>query len=85
MAKRKQLFHPDDVRQKIQVSQLINLLHKNAFGELPEELSQGRLKSIDMLLKKAIGDVSAITISGDAEAPVKMVIEWQRPEGRVDD
>jgi hypothetical protein len=32
MAKRKMLFHPDYVREKIRASQLINRLHKCAFG-----------------------------------------------------
>jgi hypothetical protein len=59
MAKRKQLFHPDEVRAKIQVSQLINLLHDNAYGNLKEELSPSRVKSVEILLRKAIPDLSA--------------------------
>src|SRR6516164_9499965 len=34
MAKRKMLFHPDYVREKIRASQLINRLQKCAFGEI---------------------------------------------------
>jgi hypothetical protein len=42
MAKRKMLFHPDYVREKIRASQLINRLHKCAFGEISLTMTQLR-------------------------------------------
>jgi hypothetical protein len=42
MAKRKMLFHPDYVREKIRNSQLINRLHKCAFGEISLTMTQLR-------------------------------------------
>ena len=62
MAARKQLWHPDEVRAKIQASQLINRLHSHAFGEV--ELTPAQVRSIEVLLKKAIPDLSAVTMSG---------------------
>jgi hypothetical protein len=62
MAARKQLWHPDEVRAKIQASQLINRLHEHAFGKI--ELTSQQVKSIDILLRKAIPDLSAVELSG---------------------
>lgn len=64
-------LHQDDVRKKIQASQLINVLQDHALkgvGEMPPT----RLKSIEILLRKSIPDLSAVTISGDGENPLKI-------------
>jgi hypothetical protein len=68
MAARKQLWHPDVVRQKIQASQLINRLHDNAFGKV--ELSPTQVQSIRILLGKCLPDLQAVQHSGDADNPV---------------
>jgi hypothetical protein len=65
MARRKMLFHPDEVRQKIQTSQLLNRLHNHAIGEL--ELTQTQIKAIEILLKKSIPDLSSVDIQGSLE------------------
>ena len=78
MAARKQLFHPDEVRAKIQASQLINRLHDNAFGKV--ELTQSQVRSIEILLKKAVPDLSSVELTGDDNKPVRMVVEWQKGE-----
>ena len=57
MAKRKMLFHSDYVREKIRASQLINRLHKCAFGEI--SLSTTQLRAIEILLRKCIPDLTA--------------------------
>lgn len=65
-------LHQDDVRKKIQVSQLINVLTDHALtGE--SEMSMSRMKAIEILLRKSLPDLSAITISGDPENPVSTV------------
>ena len=69
--------HQEDVRKKIQASQLINVLQNHALGET-EELSASRLKAIEILLRKSIPDLSSIQHSGDDESPVKHVIEWNK-------
>jgi hypothetical protein len=72
MATRKQLFHPDEVRAKIQASQLINRLHDNAFGKV--ELTQSQVRSIEILLKKAIPDLSAVELTGEGGGPLQMTV-----------
>jgi len=69
MAKRKQLFHPDEVKKKIQASQLINRLQDNAFAD-EEFLTQGQIQSINSLLDRVVPKLKAIELSGDADSPV---------------
>lgn len=54
-------LHQADVRLKIQASQLINVLQDHAFGH-SEELSMSRMKAIEILLRKSIPDLSAVTL-----------------------
>lgn len=69
--------HQDDVRAKIQASQLINVLQNHALGASDSELTQSRLKAIEILLRKSVPDLSAIQLSGDEDAPVRIVATWQ--------
>ncbi len=70
MARRLTLTHQEDVRKKIQASQLINLLQNHALtGD--GELSPTRMKAIEILLRKSIADLSAVTVSGDADNPLQ--------------
>jgi hypothetical protein len=62
-------LHQEDVRKKIQASQLINVLQKHALGD-GEELSMTRMKAIEILLRKSMPDLSAITLSGDENNPL---------------
>lgn len=66
----------DQTRLAIKTSQLVNRLQAFALGEkethAPEgeeakliELDANRLRAIDILLKKSLPDLSAVTISGD--------------------
>ena len=63
MAKRKMLFHPDYVREKIRASQLINRLQKCAFGEISLTVTQ--LRAIEILLRKSIPDLAAAEIRSE--------------------
>lgn len=63
-------LHQDDVRRKIQTSQLLNRLSGCALGEI--ELTQQQLKAIEILLRKSLPDLSAVTISGDQDNPLKV-------------
>ncbi len=67
MAKRKQLWHPDEVRQRIQASQLINRLTKNALSEEGELMTPSQVQSAKILLGKAIPDLSAQQIDQRTE------------------
>ena len=74
-------LHQDDVRRKIQVSQLLNVLQAQAFGE-SEDLSPSRMKAIEILLRKALPDLSAIQVDenpqGDSVADVVRAFHERR-------
>ena len=72
MARPMNKLHQDDVRKKIQASQLINVLQNHALSG-DGELAPTRLKAIEILLRKSVADLSAITISGDSENPIETV------------
>ena len=77
-------LHQEDVRRKIQVSQLINVLQDHALtGE--GKLEPTRMKAIEILLKKAMPDLSSIELSGDQDNPVNLIqkisITLKRPDG----
>lgn len=63
-------LHQEDVRRKIQVSQLLNVLQDHALsGE--SDISVSRMKAIEILLRKSLPDLSAIQIDegGKGEGP----------------
>ena len=70
-------LHQEDVRKKIQVSQLLNVLQNHALGET-EELSPTRMKAIEILLRKSMPDMASITISGDADQPLQHIVTWAK-------
>lgn len=67
--KRNAMLH-DEARKKIQTTQLIKRLSANALGQIDPELSSGQIKSIEILLRKSIPDLAAVTLSGDSENPI---------------
>jgi hypothetical protein len=89
MAKRKMLFHPDYVREKIRASQLINRLQKCAFGEI--SLTTTQLRAIEILLRKSIPDLAAVEIQSEqthryvVEIPAVLTREqWLEKYGKCD-
>ena len=88
MAKRKMLFHPDYVREKIRASQLINRLQKCAFGEISLTVTQ--LRAIEILLRKSIPDLAAVEIKSEqmnryvVQIPAVLTREqWLEKYGRL--
>lgn len=74
MAARIRAKHQDEVRAKIQASQLINRVQEYAMGNLTdEEVSPNRLNAIKLLLAKTLPDLSSVEITGDADNPVGVV------------
>ena len=69
MAARMRKTHQEDVRTKIQASQLINVLQNHALG-LMGELSPTRLKAIEILLRKTLPDLSQMDSNIDVKADV---------------
>lgn len=64
MATRKQLFHPDDVKEKIKTSQLINRLQDHANSDQPL-LDASQVNAIKILLGKVVPDLKAVELSGN--------------------
>jgi len=60
-------------RERIQVATLLNLLHENAAGKL--KLSATRIRSIEILLKKVLPDLSAMEHKGELTENVRYVAE----------
>lgn len=79
MAARLNAAHQDDVRLKIKTSQLVNRLQDFALGGLDPktgksiEIDAGRLKAIEVLLRKSLPDLSAITLTGDPDNPLQTI------------
>jgi len=66
MAARLKPRHQDEIRTKIQTSQLINVLENHALG-ITEELPNSRIKAIEILLSKTLPNLQATEISGTGE------------------
>jgi flagellar biosynthesis/type III secretory pathway M-ring protein FliF/YscJ len=79
MAARRQLFHPDEVKQKIKTSQLINRLQENALSK-KETLTRGQIDSIKTLLAKTVPDLKAIEHTGKDGGPVAVTFSWLPPQ-----
>ena len=65
--------HQDDVRKKIQASQLINRLTDHAFAKI--EMTTTQVKAAEILLKKSIPDLSQVQGTGD-DGELEMNIRW---------
>ena len=74
MAARLRPRHQDEIRAKIQTSQLINRLTYCALGEI--ELTPTQLRAIEVLLRKTLPDLQAIQIGGDAANPAAIRFTW---------
>lgn len=71
MAARIRKTHQDEIRAKIQVSNLLTRVQKYANGELSDEdISPNRLNAIKLLLNKALPDLQSIELTGDTNNPV---------------
>lgn len=77
MAVRLNLRQQDKTRSAIQTSQLVNRLQGYALGKI-DEIEPGRLKAIEILLRKTLPDLSAVTLSGDEDNPVKVQVIERR-------
>ena len=82
MAARKQRWHPEEVRKRIQVSQLINRLNDHALSQNNVKMDKTQIGAANILLRKVLPDLASTTISGDEGRPIqhKLVIEFKRPE-----
>lgn len=69
MAARLNKLHQEDIRKKIQASQLINVLQDHALtGE--GEFSMTRMKAIEILLRKSVSDLSSVQLDANVNGTV---------------
>jgi len=89
--------HDELTRAKIQTSQLVNLLQSYATGgkdpktHQPVQIDKGRLKAIEILLRKSLPDLSAQTVDATVHGEVKDIsakpiteAEWEKTYGATD-
>lgn len=80
MAARMRKTHQDDVRAKIQTSQILNRLTDHGFGKV--ELSPTQVQALNIVLKKSLPDLQSVEHSGDVdhEVTVKGALTWLPPQ-----
>lgn len=74
MAARKDTRHSDEVRTKIQTSQLVNRLMGHVNGTV--DMSPSQVTAGLGLLKKALPDLAAVTHEGNPDKPVDHRFSW---------
>lgn len=82
MAERLRKRHQDEVRTKIQTSQLVNVLQNHALGiDEDKEITPTRMKAIEILLRKSLPDLSSTEISGidGGDIPLGIGINFVKP------
>lgn len=78
MAKRKRLFHPEEVKKKIQTSQLINRLQENALSD-EEKMTPGQIASANSLLDRVVPKLKAVEHSGEVGVTVNRKTIYEAP------
>lgn len=73
MAPRKQLWHPEEVKAKIQTSQLINRLTEHALSSTPI-MDASQVTAAVKLIGKVLPDVKAVEVSGEGGGPLTVEI-----------
>jgi hypothetical protein len=88
--RKKPLFLPEEVRQRIKATQLVNRLQAHIFDGL--ELSMSQVRGIEILLRKCIPDLTAVAVKADithryvAELPPMLTREeWLKKYGNGED
>jgi len=59
----------DEMRRRIKTTLLLKRLEDHALGEA--EMTASQIRAAEVTLKKAIPDLSAVTLQGDADNPVQ--------------
>lgn len=71
MPRKKGYKTPDEIREKIQGSMLINRLQENVQNEC---MTAAQVNSAKILLNKIIPDLKAIEHSGDEDSPMTLKV-----------
>jgi hypothetical protein len=77
------LQQQEKTRAAIKTTQLVKRLQHFALAEKDEqgadvEIDPSRLKAIEVLLRKSLPDLSAVTLTGDPDNPVSVVGKIER-------
>lgn len=89
MATRKQLFHPDDIKKKIQASQLINRLQNHALFVGSEDeavikktvMTDSQVRAAFGLLDKVVPSLKAVDHTGNvATTIIRRTIYEKKPD-----
>lgn len=75
MAARLRPRHQEEVRTKIQASQLINRLTNHALGKV--DMTATQVQAVRILLDKSLPNLAAVEHSGDADNPVALAFKWK--------
>lgn len=62
--------HQDEIREKIQTSQLVNKLQNHALNDDSADIPNSRMKAIEILLRKTLPDLTATELSGNPDNPL---------------
>jgi len=62
----------DQTRAAIQTTQLVKRLQDFALGEKQIEIDPSRLKAIEILLRKSLPDLQAVTVDGPNGGPIPL-------------
>lgn len=65
--------HDERTRAKIQTSQIINRLQSLVNGEI--DMNPQQVNAANILLRKTLPDLTAVTMSGDAENPLSLIVK----------
>lgn len=61
-ARTRKIHHDQKTREKIRVSSLVSILQRHAEGKV--EMSPSRIRAAEILLKKALPDLTATELTG---------------------
>lgn len=68
------LRQQEQTRAAIKTSQLVNRLQDYALAAKGVEIDTGRLKAIEVLLRKSLPDLTSVTLTGDPESPLEFKV-----------
>jgi hypothetical protein len=77
------LEQQERTRAAIQTTQLVKRLQHYALGQNdendnPVDLDTGKLRAIEILLRKSLPDLSSITLQGDEDNPLRVINKIER-------
>ena len=84
-ARIRRIAHDEEVRARIQTSQLVNRLTDHALGKL--DLAPTQIKAIEILIRKTLPDLQSIEMVADVDATVeitkieRVIVDPANPNG----